>query len=51
MDKELVGWRHGVAHGNAPELTELDVDSHADFAADLLLLVSDTFQEAILDTL
>ena len=48
IDKELVGWRHGVAHGDAPDLTSIDVTSHISFASDLLLTVSDSFQDAIL---
>ncbi len=48
LDKELVGWRHGVAHGNVPDLSELDVSNHVDFAANLMLAVSDLFQNAIL---
>jgi hypothetical protein len=48
IDKELVGWRHGVAHGDPPDLTAVDVKSHIDFASQLLLTVSDSFQDAIL---
>jgi MAE_28990/MAE_18760-like HEPN len=49
LDKELVGWRHAVAHGDSPDLTAMDVDAHINFAAQLLILVSDRFQHAILD--
>ncbi len=48
IDKELVGWRHSVAHGDSPDLTAMDVDAHVDFAAALLLEVADLFQEAML---
>ncbi|PXA86584.1 hypothetical protein DMC47_34625 [Nostoc sp. 3335mG] len=48
MDKELVGWRHGVAHGDPPDLTLVDVASHISFASGLMLTVSDSFQNAIL---
>lgn len=48
IDKELVGWRHGVAHGNSPDLTGVDVSSHIDFVAEILLILSDSFQDAIL---
>lgn len=49
IDKELVGWRHGVAHGDPPDLTVVDATSHIDFASGLLLTVSDCFQNAILE--
>lgn len=45
LDKELVGWRHGVAHGNAPDLSAMDVAAHTEFAAELLLTLSDVFQD------
>lgn len=48
IDKELVGWRHGVAHGDSPDLKTVDVISHIDFASQLLLTVADTFQHAVL---
>jgi hypothetical protein len=49
LDKELVGWRHGVAHGDPPDLTSVDIAGHVDFAAGVLLALSNLFQEAILD--
>lgn len=49
LNKELVGWRHAIAHGDSPDLTALDVAAHIDFAAQLLILVSDRFQYAMLD--
>ncbi|HEX8301611.1 MAE_28990/MAE_18760 family HEPN-like nuclease [Sphingomonas sp.] len=48
IDKELVGWRHGVAHGDPPDLTAVDATSHIEFASELLLTVADSFQDAIL---
>lgn len=48
LDKELVGWRHAVAHGDPPDLSRLDISDHVDFAAQLMLTVSDLFQKAIL---
>jgi hypothetical protein len=48
LDKELVGWRHAVAHGAPPDLRTVDVEDHIDFASNLLLQVADTFQTAIL---
>ena len=51
IDKEVVGWRHGVAHGSAPDLNAMDVSAHIDFVANLLLTIADTFQLAIVDRL
>jgi hypothetical protein len=51
IDKELVGWRHAVAHGNPPDLSMIDVASHVDFASSLLLVISDCFQEAMVQNL
>ena len=48
LNKELVGWRHAVAHGSPPDLSKVDVVDHVDFASNLMLDVSDLFQEAIL---
>jgi hypothetical protein len=49
LDKELVAWRHSVAHGDSPDLSNLDIASHVDFVADLLVVIADTFQQAIVD--
>jgi hypothetical protein len=49
LDKELVGWRHAVAHGDSPDLTEMDVTGHIDFTSNLLVLIADQFQFAMLD--
>lgn len=44
LDKELVGWRHSVAHGSSPDLSTADIADHLDFTETLLLLLSDRFQ-------
>ena len=49
LDKELVEWRHRVAHGNSPDLSAMDIADHVDFAARLLILVADNFQYAMLE--
>lgn len=48
LDKELVGWRHAVAHGDSPDLTQMDVEDHIAFASSLLILIADQFQYAML---
>jgi hypothetical protein len=48
IDKELVGWRHAVAHGDSPDLTAMDVDAHIDFTSSLLVMIADGFQYAML---
>jgi RiboL-PSP-HEPN len=48
LDRELVGWRHGVAHGDPPDLSTLDVSNHVDFAGQLLIIIADCFQNAML---
>lgn len=48
LDKELVGWRHAVAHGDSPDLTKMDVEAHIDFASSLLVMIADRFQYAML---
>jgi RiboL-PSP-HEPN len=49
LNKEVVGWRHSVAHGDSPDLSALDIADHVDFAAHLLIVVADRFQYAMLD--
>lgn len=49
LDKELVGWRHRVAHGDSPDLSSMDIADHIDFAALLLILVADSFQYGMLE--
>ncbi len=48
IDKELVGWRHSVAHGDEPDLLSVDLRHHIKLVQDLLLLLSDVFQQNIL---
>ena len=48
LDKELVGWRHAVAHGDSPDLTKMDVEAHINFTSSLLLLIADRFQFAMM---
>jgi hypothetical protein len=48
LDKELVGWRHSVAHGDSPDLSAMDIADHVDFTSRILILVADSFQYAIL---
>jgi HEPN superfamily RiboL-PSP-like protein len=48
LDKELVQWRHSVAHGDQPDLSTLDISDHIDFASHLLLVLADEFQAAML---
>ena len=48
LDKELVGWRHAVAHGDSPDLTSMDVEAHIDFTSSLLVMIADRFQYAML---
>lgn len=51
LDKELVGWRHAVAHGDSPDLTDLDIQDHIDFTSSLLMSIADQFQFAMLERL
>lgn len=44
IDREVVAWRHQVAHGDQPDLSELDIDQHVDLVAMLLLIIADQFQ-------
>lgn len=48
IDKELVGWRHAVAHGNPPDLSSLDISRHVDMTSDLMLRTADIFQQGML---
>ena len=49
LDKEVVGWRHSVAHGDPPDLSALDSADHVEFTANLLALLADRFQHAMLE--
>lgn len=48
LDKELVAWRNGVAHGEAPDLSRLDISRHVRFTSELLMVVSGDFQNGML---
>lgn len=48
IDHEIVSWRHQVAHGDQPDLSQLDIARHVDLVSALLLIVADQFQEAML---
>ena len=48
-DKEVVGWRHSVAHGDPPDLSALDIADHVEFTANLLIVLADRFQHAMLE--
>ena len=48
IDRELVLWRHSIAHGDQPDLTAMDINSHVDFASTLLVELADQFQAAML---
>ncbi len=49
LDVEVVGWRHGAAHGNAPNLGVLDAASHISLVGQIMSLVSDAFQSAMVE--
>lgn len=49
IDKELVGWRHSVAHGDEPNLTSIDLHQHIQFTQKMLFLIADTFQNELLN--
>lgn len=48
IDNELVRWRHGVAHGDEPDLSTMDIKEHVGFTQHLLLMLSDVFQSEML---
>ena len=48
IDKELVGWRHGVAHGDSPQLPTVEAAQHIALVGNVMALVADAFQEAML---
>lgn len=48
LDKELVGWRHSVAHGESPDLSSMDIKDHVNFASEMLLPIADSFQLGML---
>lgn len=47
IQHELVQWRHQIAHGDSPELSSFDAENHVDFVQDILVSLSDIFQESI----
>jgi hypothetical protein len=51
IDKELVGWRHSVAHGNDPDLSSVDLNHHIVFTQKMLLLLADVFQNEMIKKL
>ena len=48
MDKELIAWRHSVAHGNSPVLEDFAIEKHIDFTSNLLLALAGVFQEKMI---
>ncbi|MEW6016985.1 MAG: MAE_28990/MAE_18760 family HEPN-like nuclease [Pseudomonadota bacterium] len=46
IDKELVGWRHAVAHGSPPDLSSVDIGNHVEFTLNLMEMIATAFQEA-----
>lgn len=44
INKELVGWRNSVAHGDEPDLSSVDFNKHVQLTQNLLLMIADTFQ-------
>lgn len=48
IDNEVVGWRHGIAHGSDPDLSLLDLEKHLELVRELLLVMADIFQEEIM---
>lgn len=47
IDRELVGWRHPVAHGEMFILDHSKVTSHTQFCDELMFLMKDTFESAL----
>ena len=47
IDKELVGWRHSIAHGYDPDLSSVDLSRHITFTQQMLLLLADIFQHEL----
>jgi hypothetical protein len=48
INRELVGWRHSVAHGSEPNLDKADLVKHSNTTADLLLMLSNAFDDRII---
>ena len=49
LDKELVGWRNSIAHGDTPDLSALELSRHVDFTSQLLITLGGDFQIGILE--
>lgn len=49
IDKELVGWRHSIAHGDDPDLSEMDATNHIEFALKQMMELADIFQWKMLE--
>ncbi len=47
IDRQIVGWRHAVAHGNLIDLDELDLEQHKKTTLELMGACSDRFIEKI----
>ncbi len=47
LDKELVAWRHLIAHGEMFTLDRTKVESHTKFCEELLFLAKDSFEIAL----
>ena len=45
IDTELVKWRNSIAHGDFPDLSSAILSDHIHFTQNLLLTLSDQFQE------
>ena len=48
IDRELVGWRHSIAHGDEIDMSLVDIKTHADLTSELLILVSNLTQQKML---
>ncbi|MFG1413803.1 MAE_28990/MAE_18760 family HEPN-like nuclease [Xanthobacter sp. VTT E-85241] len=51
LDTQVVAWRHAIAHGDQPDLRSLDIEKHVKLVDDLMLLIADMFQDAMLKRL
>ncbi|ABI57140.1 MAE_28990/MAE_18760 family HEPN-like nuclease [Alkalilimnicola ehrlichii MLHE-1] len=49
IDNELVRWRHSIAHGDDPDLSTIDIREHVTFTQRMLLVLSDCFQNNIMN--
>ncbi|NNU16886.1 hypothetical protein HK107_11210 [Parvularcula sp. ZS-1/3] len=51
INRQLVKWRHEVAHGNEPDLSDVNIVDHCNLTISLLLHIADKFQEKIVSHL